>query len=295
MGADLRQSSVAARDIFADADQITGLPITDLCEQGPLERLTDTDVAQPAVFATSLAALAVLRAQTSLTFDAVAGHSVGEFAAYVAAGAFDAPTALNLVRVRAAAMAEACKGVDGTMAAVIGLELEPLAAACASASENGSTVEVANLNAPGQLIVSGARGAIERLRELATAAGARRVLPLTVGGPFHSIYMRAAAGPLADALAATELNHAEVPVVLNVSAEAATAPDDLRHELEVQVYSPVRWIESLQELAALGCDRFLEVGPGTVLAGMVKRTLPDARVASFGALSDLDAARAVLD
>jgi len=197
--------------------------------------------------------------------------------------------------VRAAAMAEACKGVDGTMAAVIGLELEPLEAACASASENGSTVEVANLNAPGQLIVSGARPAIERLRELATAAGARRVLPLTVGGPFHSIYMRAAAGPLADALAATELNHAEVPVVLNVSAEAATAPDDLRHELEVQVYSPVRWIESLQELAALGCDRFLEVGPGTVLAGMVKRTLPDARVASFGALSDLDAARAVLD
>jgi [acyl-carrier-protein] S-malonyltransferase len=294
MGTDLRAASVAARDVFADADQVTGLPITDLCERGPLERLTETDVAQPAVVATSLAALAVLREQVPVTFGAVAGHSVGEFAACVAAGAFDTRTALNLVRVRAEAMADACKRVDGTMAAVIGLDLEPLQAACANASENGSTVEVANLNAPGQLIVSGARPAIDRLRELATAAGARRVLPLTVGGPFHSIYMRDAAGPLVEALAATELHPAEVPVVLNASAEVATAPDDVRHELEVQVYSPVRWIESLQKLSALGCDRFLEVGPGTVLAGMVKRTLPDARVASFGVLSDLDAARAVL-
>src|SRR5262245_43947159 len=160
MGADLRESSVAARDVFADADQVTGLPITDLSEQGPLERLTETDVAQPAVVATSLAALAVLREQTSLRFDVVAGHSVGELAAYVAAGAVDGRTALSLVCVRAEAMAEACKRVDGTMAAVIGLDLEPLQAACATASENGSSVEVANLNAPGQLIVSGARSAI---------------------------------------------------------------------------------------------------------------------------------------
>src|SRR4051812_5328096 len=201
MGADLRRSSVAARDVFADADQVTGLPITDLCEQGPLERLTETDVAQPAVVATSLAALAVLREQLELDFDAVAGHSVGEYAAYVAAGVFDARYALELVRRRAEAMAAACSSVDGTMAAVIGLDLEPLRAACSAASVNGESVEVANLNAPGQLIVSGARPAIERLRELATAAGARRVLPLTVGGPFHSVYMRDAAAPLALAVA----------------------------------------------------------------------------------------------
>jgi [acyl-carrier-protein] S-malonyltransferase len=294
MGADLRQSSLAARDVFADADQITGLPITDLCELGPLERLTETDVAQPAVVATSLAALAVLREVLSLSFDAVAGHSVGEFAAYVAAGVFDARTALELVRVRAEGMAAACQTVDGTMAAVIGLDLDRLREACAAASSNGTTVEVANLNAPGQLIVSGSRSAIDRLGDLARTAGARRVLPLNVGGPFHSVYMRPAAEPLVQSLAAVELQPPRVPVVLNTSAEASTDSNALRQELEVQVYSPVRWIETLEQLEALGCDRFLEVGPGTVLAGMVKRTLPSARVASFGALGDLEAARALV-
>jgi [acyl-carrier-protein] S-malonyltransferase len=294
MGADLRQASVAARGLFADADQITGLPITDLCESGPLERLTATDVAQPAVVAASLAALAVLREDAPFEFHAAAGHSVGEFAAYVAADVFDARAALKLVHVRAQAMADACRNVDGTMAAVIGLDLAPLREVCASATQDGSSVEVANLNAPGQLIVSGARSAIERVRTLATAAGARRVLPLNVGGPFHSIYMRSAAEPLVHALVDTELSAASVPVVLNASAEAVTAPDALRQELSVQVYSPVRWIETLQRLAALGCERFLEVGPGTVLAGMVKRTLPTVQVASFGSLADLGAVRSLL-
>ena len=294
MGADLRQSSAAARDVFADADQITGRPITDLCELGPLDRLTETDVAQPAVVATSLAALAVLRDELELSFDAVAGHSVGEFAAYVAAGVFDTRTALQLVRIRAEAMAAACRATDGTMAAVIGLDLEPLQSACTAASANGSTVEVANLNAPGQLIVSGARAAVDRLGELARTAGARRILPLNVGGPFHSVYMRPAAEPLVQALAVAPLQTATVPVILNASADATLDPSALGRELEVQVYSPVRWIETLQRLSALGCDRFLEVGPGNVLAGMVKRTLPSARVASFGTLGDLEAARALM-
>ena len=294
MGADLRQSSMAARDVFADADQITGLPITDLCELGPVERLTETDVAQPAVVATSLAALTVLQEQVSLPYEAVAGHSVGEIAAYVAAGVFDTRTALELVRIRAEAMAAACQATDGTMAAVIGLDVDLLRSACEAASCDGSSVEVANLNAPGQLIVSGARAAIERLGELARTAGARRVLPLNVGGPFHSVYMRSAAEPLVQALGALELQTPTVPVVLNASAEASTDAHALRQELAVQVYSPVRWIETLQRLAQMGCDRFLEVGPGTVLAGMVKRTLPSARVASFGALADLEAACALL-
>jgi [acyl-carrier-protein] S-malonyltransferase len=177
---------------------------------------------------------------------------------------------------------------------VIGLDFEPLSEACRAASHDGSSVEVANLNSPGQLIVSGARAALDRLGELAKAAGARRVLPLNVGGPFHSVYMRPAATSLADALARARFSPASVPVVLNASAVAATDPDSLRAELQVQVYSPVRWIESLHRLASLGCDRFLEVGPGAVLAGLVKRTLPDARVASFGSLSELDAARALL-
>jgi [acyl-carrier-protein] S-malonyltransferase len=219
---------------------------------------------------------------------------VGEFAAYVAADVFDPSTALGLVHVRAQAMAAACRQVDGSMAAIIGLDEASLRRACASASRPGSPVELANLNAPGQLIVSGARDAIERLSEVARAVGARRVLPLNVGGPFHSSSMRPAAEPLAKALAAVEFRPARVPVVLNASAEPSTDPERLRDELRVQVYSPVRWVETLERLAGLGCDRFLEVGPGSVLTGLVKRTLPGVRTANFGALADLGAVHAFL-
>src|SRR2546423_3716433 len=139
-------------------------------------------------------------------------------------------------------MLSACQRVDGTMAAVIGLDFQPLAAACAEASHDGSSVEVANLNAPGQLIVSGSRDALERLSELAKAAGARRVLPLNVGGPFHSNYMRPAASALEDALAVATFHSPRVPVVVNASAEVSDTPEALREELAVQVYSPVRWI-----------------------------------------------------
>lgn len=292
MGADLRDASAAARAIFELADSVTGLPITRLCEEGPLERLTATEVAQPAVVTTSLAALAVVRSEVD--FGAVAGHSVGEYAAYVAADVFDVETALKLVHVRAQAMAGACAKVDGGMAAVIGLDEAPLRAACADASMNGSSVEVANLNAPGNLIVSGARDALERVDASARAAGARRVLPLNVGGPFHSAYMRAAAEPVREALNRLEFKPAQVPVVLNASAEASREPTALRDELAVQVYSPVRWIESLQRLAALGCDRFLEIGPGNVLAGLVRRTLPDVKVTSLGSMVDLPSVQALL-
>jgi [acyl-carrier-protein] S-malonyltransferase len=162
-----------------------------------------------------------------------------------------------------------------------------LRVACTTASENGSSVEVANLNAPGQLVVSGARDALERIADTAHAGGARRVLPLKVGGPFHSVYMRPAADAVCEALSSTPLRRADIPVVVNATAHATQEPDELRSELAVQIYSAVRWIETLQRLSELGCDRFLEVGPGTVLAGLVRRTLQGARVASFGAVSDL--------
>jgi [acyl-carrier-protein] S-malonyltransferase len=294
MGTDLRAASADARRVFELADRITGLPITRLSEEGPLDRLTATDVAQPAVVATSLAGLAVLRELMDVKPDAVAGHSVGEYTAYVVAGALDVQAALELVHCRAQAMAAACRTVDGSMAAVIGLDEPRLREACAAASQNGSSVELANLNSPGQLVVSGARDAIQRVAEHARAAGARRVLPMNVGGPFHSVYMRPAAATLAAALQAARFRRAEIPVVANASAEVVQDADALRRELEVQVYSPVRWIETLQRLAELGCDRFLEVGPGQVLAGLVRRTLPDVKVASFGALADLDAAAALI-
>ena len=294
MGTDLRDASAEARRLFSQADAITALPITRLCADGPLERLTETDVAQPAVVVTSLAALAVLRERVSLDFAAVAGHSVGEYAAYMAAEVFDAETGLKLVHARAQAMAEACGEVHGSMAAVIGLDETRLREVCAAASSNGSSVEIANLNAPGNVIVSGAQDALERLAASATAAGARRVLPLNVGGPFHSAYMRPAAEALSRALSGTALNSARVPVVANASAKPMRSPLELQNELEVQVYSPVRWIETLQQLAGMGCDRFLEVGPGNVLAGLVRRTLQDVKVASFGSLADLDAATSLM-
>ena len=294
MGTDLIGASAAAARLFETADRITGLAITRLCAEGPIEQLTKTDVAQPAVLTTSLAALSALRSNVDLDFGAVAGHSVGEYAAYVAADVFDADTALMLVHTRAQAMAAACSAVDGGMAAVIGLDDAALRAACEVCSNNGSSVEVANLNAPGNLIVSGARDALERVGVRARAAGARRVVPLNVGGPFHSVYMRPASQALASALDGLQLNPAQVPVVLNVSAEAACEQRQLREELVVQVHSPVRWVESLQRLAELGCDRFLEVGPGNVLAGLVRRTLPDVKVTSFGSMADLPDVQALL-
>jgi [acyl-carrier-protein] S-malonyltransferase len=294
MGVDLVAASPEARRLFRLADTLTGLSISKFCADGPLERLTQTDVAQPAVVVTSLAALAVLRSSMDLDVGAVAGHSVGEYAACVAADVFDAEAALRLVHVRAQAMAASCRAVNGGMAAVIGLDEVPLREACVAASRNGSSVEVANLNAPGNLIVSGDQPALKRLGAIAREAGARRVLPLNVGGPFHSAYMRPAADDLERALSDLALQPARMPVVVNGTAEPTQEPETLRHELAVQVYSPVRWIETLQRLRAHGCDRFLEVGPGTVLAGLVRRTLPEVKVASFGSMADLSAAHALV-
>jgi [acyl-carrier-protein] S-malonyltransferase len=295
MGADFRERDPRGRELFELADRLTGLPITTLCTEGPLARLTATDVAQPAVVTTSLAALRVLRSEVRLKPVAVAGHSVGELAAYAAAGVLDNETVLRLVHVRAQAMAAACESVAGSMAAVIGLDEERLRSGCHEASRNGSIVELANLNAPGQFVVSGAVDALERVAEWARSAGARRVLPLKVGGPFHSAYMRPAAEAIASALARTPLRRARIPVVLNASARPSCDPEELRSELAVQVYSPVRWIESLRRLGELGCDRFVEIGPGQVLGGLVRRTLPGARVASFGSYADLNAARSVIE
>lgn len=295
MGADLIAHSATARALYGLADEVTGLPIAELCANGPLEDLTRTEIAQPAVVTTSLAALAVLRETFPVQPDAVAGHSVGELAAYVVAGALDKRAGLTLVHARAQAMKEACARVDGSMAAVLGLDEATLAAACAQASQDGSTVEIANDNAPGQLIAAGARSALDRLAELARAAGARRVMPLTVGGPFHSVYMQPAVTAFGQALDAAQLRDAERDVVLNVTARPARAAGVLRQELAVQLAARVRWADSLRALSAMGCDRFIEVGPGNVLAGMVKRTLPDARVASFGALADLPKAAAILE
>ena len=297
MGADLRRHSASARRIFVLADDITGLPITRLCDEGPIERLTETDAAQPAVVATSLAATAVLQELCADVWApaAAAGHSVGELAAYTAAGALDAESALRLVRARSTAMLEACREVDGTMLAVLAMDEQPLRELCLQVSGAQGLVEIANFNAPGQLVISGERTAVLRAAQAAKEAGARRVAPLNVDGPFHSTYMRPAADAFSLVLGSIEIRPAAIPVVANVSGKPIQAPDELRAELACQVYSPVRWTDALTTLSELGCDRFIEIGHGQTLAALAKRTVPGARTATFGSMDDLESARALLE
>lgn len=284
MGVELSALSARAVDVLRTAEQVTRLPLAHLCERGPLEELTKTVVAQPAVVATSIMAWMTL--QDSLPDGALeelagccAGHSVGEYAALVAAGALEVAQALELVCHRARLMAEACSAVDGTMAAVLSLEADALARVCERASEQaGQSVEVANLNAPDQVVISGERGAVELACRLAREAGARRTLPVNVAGPFHSRSMRPAADAFARYVAAANLHSPRFPVVLNQTATLTTDVADIRRELVEQIYSPVRWTDSLQRMADRGCERFLELGPGKVLAGLTRRTLPGAVV-----------------
>src|SRR5438874_8868009 len=283
MGADFARTSPAARALFEIADRETKLPLSRVIAEGPLEQLTDTRFAQPAVVAASLASLRVLREQLDClaigppTF--CAGHSVGELAALAPASGADELTILKLVAARAQLMAECCERVDGTMAAVVGLAEPNVAALCRQARDTtGQIVEIANLNAPEQIVVSGHRHAVDWLHEAAPLHGARRVIPLKVGGPFHSSYMRPAAEAFAARLAEADLRCPDLPIVLNQTGRATRDVHEIRSELSGQITAPVRWADSLQTMFEAGCSLFLEVGPGQVLAGLVRRTLPEARV-----------------
>lgn len=285
MGVALRQASDTADMLFRLADEVSGLPIGELCASGPLEALTRTNVAQTAVVATSLAAAAVLEEVLGGPpyVTAVAGHSVGELAAMCWASALDVSTALGLVHERGRLMERDSATTDGTMVAVLGLQAQQLESICAKASAlSGERVQVANRNAPGQVVLSGHRVAIASAGELALAAGARRVLPLSVGGPFHSVYMEAAAADFEGPVARAAVRQPRVPIVLNTTATGTTDPGVLKDELPLQITRPVRWEESLLALGEMGCDIFVELGPGQVLTGMVKRTLPQATALAAG-------------
>jgi [acyl-carrier-protein] S-malonyltransferase len=208
------------------------------------------------------------------------------------AGALDNETALHLVHERGRLMARDSAGCDGSMAAVLGLDAATLDAICEAASaKSAGSVQVANLNAPGQIVISGDRAAIATASELAKGAGARRVLPLTVGGPFHSVYMEQAARDFRNVVASVSIHRPTTPIVLNTSAEPTTDPDTLRKELSSQITSPVRWEASLRTLADMGGDQFLELGPGQVLTGMVRRTVEAAVATAAGTPESLEGAR----
>jgi len=297
MGRDLYEMSVAARAIFELADATLGFALTRLCFEGPEEALTATENAQPALLTVSAALLASMgelwgagvngrECQETITASYVAGHSLGEYSALVAAGAIDIPTALRLVRRRGELMSEAH---DGVMAAIIGIDEAELERICRETSAEDAPVVIANYNSPGQLVISGAGTAVERACALAKERGAKRALPLKVSAAFHSPLMRDAAAGLAAALARAAIVDARTPVISNVTTEPLIQADAIRRELIAQVTSPVRWIASVQRMSAEGVDSFVEIGPGSVLTGLIKRLAPDARLVN---VSDLASARA---
>ena len=293
MGKAVHDAFPEAREIFEQAD--TGLPmsITDLCFEANDETLRLTENTQPAILTVSVALHRVLEGR-GLIPDWVAGHSLGEYSALVASGVLDVATAARLVHNRGRYMQEAVPDGAGAMAAVLGLDNDAVADLCTRFGGD-EIAEVANLNAPGQVVVAGNTEAIEQLVDAAKEAGARRAILLNVSAPFHCSLMQPAAERLAADLAAVEFADARFPVVCNVDAAPVTAGAAAREALERQVTSPVRWSETLEFLAAQGVEVFVEVGPGRVLSGLVKRTLGrGVEIYAVDELEEVDAVVATL-
>ncbi|MBN2387703.1 MAG: ACP S-malonyltransferase [Anaerolineales bacterium] len=290
MGHDLASSHPIARQTFAQADSLLGFPLTNLMWEGPEAELNNTLNTQPALYVHSVAALRVLSALVpDLKPVAVAGHSLGQFSALTAAGALPFEAGLRLVRRRGELMQAAGQANPGGMAAILGLDIPTLEDICARASTTGATVQVANDNCPGQVVLSGTRAAVERAVVLAKEAGARRSVQLAVSVAPHSALMASAQDEFAAAVAAAGIEIPAVPVVCNVCARPLESVAEIRTNLVAQLTSRVRWTESLEWLGARGVTTFLEVGPGTVLAGLVRRTLPDSVTLPFGAPPDFAA------
>lgn len=266
MGKDLYEAVPAARELFEKANEILGFRITDIMFGGTPDELKQTAVTQPAVFLHSVVLARALGA--GFAPDMVAGHSLGEFSALVAAGALSFEDGLRLVSVRANAMQKACEAVPGTMAAVLGMEDEKVEQICAATP---GVVVAANYNCPGQLVISGAVEAVDAACEALKAAGAKRALRLPVGGAFHSPLMEPARIELAAGIAAAPFEAPVCPVYQNVDAMPYTDPDRIRENLIAQLTSPVRWTQSVRNMAAAGATEFTELGPGNVLAGLISK------------------------
>ena len=273
MGKDLYDNDPVAREMFEKANEILGFRITDLMFAGTDEDLRQTRVTQPAIFLHSVILAKTLGADFNP--DMVAGHSLGEFSALVVAGALNFEDGLRLVHARAMAMQKACELRPSTMAAVLGLADEVVEKACA---ETEGTVVCANYNSPGQIVISGEIDAVKAAGEKLAAAGARRVLPLKVGGAFHSPCMEPARAELAEAIAATEIHKPVCPVYQNVDARPHTDPAEIKANLIAQLTAPVRWTQTVRNMVADGAAEFVELGPGKVLQGLVKKIEASAEV-----------------
>jgi [acyl-carrier-protein] S-malonyltransferase len=272
MGRDLYTHFPAARTVFDQADRVLGIALSRLCFDGPVESLNETSNTQPAILTTSIAALRVLEERGMDRPTYVAGHSMGEFSALVAAGALSLEDGLRLVRERGRLMKQAGERSPGGMAAVLGLEREPLEAICTTVREqSGEYVGIANDNCPGQLVISGSLASLERAMELAQEQGAKRVVRLVVSIAAHSPLMAESAAEFRRFLDTMPFRDPLVPLVANATARPLTDPDDIRDALGQQLTSPVRWTDSVRWMIAQGVTRFVEVGPKEVLTGLLRR------------------------
>lgn len=272
MGKALAERYTLARDTFAQADEILDFPLAKLAWEGPEAILNDTINTQPALLVHSVAALRVFQEILPGFKPAfVAGHSMGELSALVAAGALPYPEALRLVRIRGQLMKKAGEASPGGMAAILGLDVEQLEGICAAASTESERVQVANDNCPGQVVISGARPAIERALELARSAGARRAVFLAVSIAAHSNLMRHAQAEFNEAVARAPISDPHIPIIGNVTATSITTADQIRVDLQAQLGSRVRWTQSIQLMLSQGVTTFLELGSGAVLTGLLKR------------------------
>ncbi len=293
MGKALAETFPSARAVFDEVDDALGQKLSVLMWEGPKETLTLTENAQPALMAVSMAVMRVLEIEKgfalpgNVTF--VAGHSLGEYSALAAAGAFSLADAARLLKLRGQAMQKAVPVGAGAMAALLGVGIEVAEKVAAEAAQ-GDVCQVANDNEPTQVVLSGHKSAIDRVAEIGKKYGVRRAVPLPVSAPFHCALMQPAADAMAEALANVSVRAPSVPVVANVLAQPISDPDEIRKRLVEQVIGTVRWRECIATMAANGITDFYEIGAGKVLAGLVKRTAATANASSLGTPADIDAA-----
>jgi [acyl-carrier-protein] S-malonyltransferase len=291
MGKELAYKYPEVQNFFTKADERLGSALSKIIFEGPQEELTFTVNAQPALLTTSIAVLDFFK-KSGIKPDYVAGHSLGEYTALVASGALTFEDGVYAVRKRGEFMESAVPNGEGTMSAVLGLDRTILSQVTDEITESGFPVQLANLNCPGQIVISGSRKGVELAGEKAKQAGAKRVIPLEVSGPFHSSLLKPAAGQLKVVLDEIEMKDAEIPVIANVTAEPMKKAEDIKEKLIEQLYSPVLWEDSVQKMIDLGVDTFIEIGPGKVLSGLVKKVN---RAAKTFAVSDEETALAVIE
>ena len=275
MGKELYEQYESVRRVFQAADEALGFSITDLCFNGPEEELRKTYNTQPAILTMSVACYEVLK-EAGIQPDVVAGHSLGEYSALVAAGVLDFADAVRLVRKRGQFMQEAVPLGQGSMAAIMGADRQVVIDICRQAEQETGSVQAVNFNCPGQIVIAGGTAAVDKAIELLKVAGAKRAISLPVSAPFHSTLMKPAAERLATELENIEIRNASIPVVANVNAQALTQATEIKLSLVAQAASPVLWEDCVAKIVDLGCSVFVEVGPGKVLTGFTKKIVKDA-------------------